>query len=59
MTKKEHFEDHKRTFLEIRDFFSKNNESFALAKAYKKPWKFYGEREKNECIKILREEASE
>lgn len=59
MTKKEHFEDHKRTFLEIRDFFLKNDENFALAKAYKKPWKFYGEHEKNECIRILRKEVNE
>lgn len=57
MTKKEQYEIHKKTFLEIRDFFLKNQEDFALAKAFHKPMKFYGEHTKKECIEILRKEA--
>lgn len=58
MTKKEQYESHKKTFLEIRDFFLKNHEEFALAKAFHKPMKFYGEHTKKECIEILRKEAN-
>ncbi len=57
MTKKEQYESHRRTFLEIRDFFLKNHEEFALAKAFHKPLKFFGEHTKKECIEILRKEA--
>jgi hypothetical protein len=57
MTKKEQYESHKKTFLEIRDFFLKNHEEFALAKAFHKPMKFYGEHTKKKCIEILRKEA--
>lgn len=56
--KKEQYESHKKAFLEIRDFFLKNHESFALAKAFHKPMKFYGEHTKKECIEILRAEAN-
>lgn len=58
MTKKEQYESHKKTFLEIRDLFLKNQENFALAKAFHKPIKFYGEHAKKECIEILRAEAN-
>lgn len=57
MTKKEQFEQHKERFLQIRDYFTRTGEYFALAKAYKKPWKWYGERTKQEAIEILRAEA--
>lgn len=59
MTKKEKYESHKKTFLEIRDFFMKNHEEFALTKAYKKPWKWYGEHTVPEAIEILRKEVNE
>ena len=59
MTKKEQYENHRNTFLEIRDFFLKNNERFALAKAFRKPLKFYGEHTKTEIIKILRAEVNQ
>jgi hypothetical protein len=36
----------------------KNHEDFALAKAFHKPMKFYGEHTKKECIEILRAEAN-
>ncbi len=58
MTKKEQYESHRKTFLEIRDLFLKNHEDFALAKAFHKPMKFYGEYTKKECIEILRKEAN-
>ena len=53
MTKKEQYESHKKTFLEIRDFFLKNQEYFALAKAFHKPMKFYGEYTKKECMEFM------
>ncbi len=56
--KKERFEQHKNAFLQVRDYFTKTGENFALAKAYKKPWKWYGERTTQEAIKILRAEAN-
>ena len=40
MTKREQFEHHKKTFLQVRDYFLSTGEDFALAKAYKKPWKW-------------------
>ena len=58
MTKTEQYENCKRAFLEIRDLFLQNHENFALAKAFHKPMKFYGEHTKNECIEILRKEAN-
>lgn len=58
MAKKEQYENHKRVFLEIRDLFLQNHENFALAKAFHKPVKFYGEHTKNEYIEILRKEAN-
>lgn len=58
MTKREQYESHRKTFLEIRDLFLQNHENFALTKAFHKPMKFYGEHPKNECIEILRKEAN-
>lgn len=56
--KKEQYENHKKTFLEIRDLFLQNQENFALARAYKKPRKWYGEHTTEEAIEILRKEAN-
>lgn len=47
-----------KIFLEIRDLFLASQEDFALAKAFHKPMKFYGEHTKKECIEILRAEAN-
>lgn len=47
--KKEQYENHKKTFLEIRDLFLQNHENFALAKAFHKPMKFYGEHVRPFC----------
>ena len=56
--KKEQYESHRKTFLEIRDFLLRNHEYSALNKAFHKPMKFYGEYSKDEAIEILRLEAS-
>ena len=51
-------EEAQKAFLKVRDYFLKNQEDFALAKAFHKPMKFYGEHTKKECIEILRAEAN-
>jgi len=51
-------EEAQKTFLKVRDYLLKNQEDFALAKAFHKPIKFYGEHTKKECIEILRKEAN-
>ena len=35
MTKREQFEQHKKSFLQIKGYFESTGEDFALAKAYK------------------------
>lgn len=47
----------KKAFLEVRDILAEKHEDFALARAYKKPWKWYREHTTQEAIKILRAEA--
>lgn len=51
------FEEHKKAFLEIKGILEENKEYFALAKAFKKPFKWYGKHSKDEAIEILRAEA--
>lgn len=50
-------EEAKKAFLKVKDFLLKNQEDFALARAYKKPWKWYREHTTQEAIKILIEET--
>ena len=50
-------EEAKKAFLEVRDILAKEREDFALARAYKKPWRWYREHTTQEAIKILRAEA--
>ena len=50
-------EEAKKAFLEVRDISVEKHEDFALARAYKKPWKWYREHTTQEAIKILRAEA--
>lgn len=52
-------EEATKSFLKVKDFLLKNQEYFALARAYKKPWKWYREHTTQEAIKILRAEAKE
>jgi hypothetical protein len=47
----------KKAFLEVRCILTEKHEDFALAKAYKKPWKWYREHATQEAIEILRTEA--
>ena len=51
-------EESKKSFLKVRDYLLKNQENFALARAYKKPWKWYREHATKEAIEILRKEAN-
>lgn len=50
-------EEAKKAFLEVRDILAEKHEDFALARAYKKPWKWYREHTTQEAIEILRAEA--
>lgn len=50
-------EEAKKAFLEVRDILAEKHEDFALARAYKKPWKWYRQHTAQEAIKILRAEA--
>ena len=47
-----------KAFLKVKDYLLKNQEDFALAKAYKKPWKWYREHTMQEAIEILRKEVN-
>lgn len=51
-------EESQKAFLKVRDYLLKNQENFALARAYKKPWKWYREHTTDEAIEILRAEAN-
>lgn len=50
-------EEAKKAFLEVRDILAEKHEDFALARAYKKPWKWYREHTTQEAIETLRAEA--
>ena len=50
-------EEAKKAFLEVRNILTEKHADFALAKAYKKPWKWYREHATQEAIEILRTEA--
>ena len=51
-------EEAQKAFFKVRDHLLKNQEDFALARAYKKPWKWYREHTAQEAIEILRKEAN-
>lgn len=57
MDKMKKLEIAEKQFLKVRKILSDNNEYFALAKAYKKPWRWYREHTTQEAIEILRAEA--
>lgn len=46
-------------FLKVRDALLESQDNFALAKAFSKPVKWYGEHSTAQVIKILRAEANE
>ena len=51
-------DQHTKAFLEVRDELESMGEMFALARAYKKPYKWYGEHTTQEAVNILIEEAN-
>lgn len=51
------FEEAQKAFFKVRDILTEKHEDFALARAYKKPWKWYRERTTQEAIEILIAEA--
>lgn len=51
--KKSKYEEHKRAFLQVREILINMNENFALAKAFKKPVKWYGEHSVEEAVTLL------
>lgn len=51
-------EQHTKAFLEVRDILENMGEMFALARAYKKPYKWYGEHTTQEAVNILIAEAN-
>lgn len=57
MTAREQFDICKKNFLEIRKKLYEMGEEFAVAKAYKKLWKWYREHTIEEAIKILIQES--
>lgn len=46
-------EEAKKAFLEVRHILTEKHEDFALAKAYKKPWKWYREHTTQEANKYI------
>ena len=52
-------EQHKKAFLEVRDILQIKGEMFALARAYKKPYKWFGEHTTQEAVDILIDEAND
>lgn len=52
------YEENMKAFLKVRDLLLENQEDFVLARAFKKPVKWYGEHSTAEAIKILRAEAN-
>lgn len=45
------------TFLKVREFLRASGENSALAMAFHKPVKWYGEHSQMEAVKLLREES--
>lgn len=52
------YEENMNAFLKVRDKLVESGEGFALARAFKKPVKWYGEHSTAEAIEILRTEAN-
>lgn len=51
-------EEATKEFLKVKNILLQNREDFALARAYKKPWKWYREHTTSEAIEILRAEVN-
>ena len=50
------YEEHMRNFLKVREFLRASGENSALAMAFHKPVKWYGEHSQMEAVKLLRED---
>lgn len=59
MTAKEKFDLCQKNFFEVRKKLYEMGEDFAVAKAYKKPWKWYREHTIDEAVALLIQEANE
>lgn len=51
------YKEHMRNFLKAREFLRASGENSALAMAFHKPVKWYGEHSQMEAVKLLREES--
>lgn len=51
------YKEHMRNFLKVREFLRASGENSALAMAFHKPIKWYGEHSQIEAVKLLREES--
>lgn len=51
------YEEHMQNFLRVREFLRASGEISALAVAFHKPVKWYGEHSQMEAVKLLREES--
>ncbi len=52
-------EEATKNFLEVRKILDSKGENFALARAYKKPWKWYREQSVSKAVQILEQEAKQ
>lgn len=52
--KKSEYENHVNKFLKVMEILQSQNDSFTLAKAFKKPFKWYGQYTVNEAVEILK-----
>lgn len=56
--KKSEYIEHVNNFLKVMEILRSQNNSFALARAFKKPMKWYGQYTVQEAVEILQAEAS-
>lgn len=52
------YEEHRSIFLQVKEILQSQHDYFALTKAFKKPYKWYGEHTVNEAVEILKAEIN-
>lgn len=57
--KKSEYGDHVNKFMKVMEILQSQNDSFALAKAFKKPFKWYGQYTIQEAVEVLKIEGGE
>ena len=57
--KRSEYEDHVNKFLKVMEILQSQNNSLALARAFKKPMKWYGQYTVDKAIEILKIEGRE